>query len=438
VVAVATSGGGDSTALLHAVLHAAKPLGLRVAALHVHHGLMPQADEWAARVQRRCAAWRVRGWPLECLVERLATSPAAGESIEAWARRERYRALRRMALQCGASLVLLAHHRRDQAETLLLQVLRGGGPAGLAAMPRSAEREGVVWARPWLDLPADAIQHYLARYRLAHVDDASNADNRFARSRLRQRIWPELLRQFPYAEAALAHAATRAQEADAALRELAAIDAAAARAGDTDLSIAMLAGFSPARRANLLRSWLRGCMGRGAPDSLIGRLVDEACAAAAPARWPAPPGWVQRYRGVLRWWAGEAAAVGAAPASDVFDWSQPGDYPLPALAACVQVRAVRSGGVPAALLQGCRLQARQGGERFQHPGGIARSLKKAFQAAGIAAWQREAPLVFSGDRLLYVPGLGIDARCIAEPGRPRRQLEWVKLGQVGHVTTSAT
>jgi tRNA(Ile)-lysidine synthase len=426
VVAVATSGGGDSTALLHATLHAAQPLGLAVAALHVHHGLMPQADEWAERVQRRCAAWRARGWPIECLVERLSTSPSPGESIEAWARRERYRALRRMALQCGASLVLLAHHRRDQAETLLLQLLRGGGPAGLAAMPRSAAREGIVWARPWLDRSADAIQHYLARYRLTHVDDASNADARFARSRLRQRVWPELIRQFPDAEAALAHAATRAQEADAALHELAALDKAATCVGGADLSVAVLASLSPARRANLLRSWLRERMGRGAPDSLIERLASEACAAASPARWPAPPGWVQRYRGALRWSAGGAEAA-PAPASAVFDWSQPGDYPLPLFGACVQVRAVRSGGVPASLLKACRLQARRGGEQFQHEGGIARSMKKAFQAAGIAAWQRDAPLVFSGDRLLYVPGLGIDARCTTETGRPRRSLEWVAI-----------
>jgi tRNA(Ile)-lysidine synthase len=428
VVAVAVSGGGDSTALLHAALHAAQPLGLRVAALHVHHGLMPQADEWAAQVQRRCAAWRARGWAIECLVERLVASPAPGESIEAWARRERYRALRRMALQCGATLVLLAHHRRDQAETLLLQLLRGGGPAGLAAMPRCAQREGIVWARPWLDVPADAIHHYLARYRLSHADDASNADGRFARSRLRQRVWPALLQQFPDAEAALAHAASRAQEADAALHELAAIDAAAAGVGATDLSVAVLAGLSPARRANLLRSWLRQRTGRGAPDSLVARLVGEVCAAALPARWPASPGWVQRYRGVLRWSVGDsAAAAAAAAASDVFDWSQPGDYPLPTLGACVQVRAVRTGGVPAVLLKACRLQMRQGGERFAREGGVPRSLKKAFQAAGLDAWQRDAPLVFSGDRLLYVPGLGLDARCTAEPGRSRRRLEWVAI-----------
>ncbi len=426
MVAVATSGGGDSTALLHATLHAAQLLGLRVAALHVHHGLMPQADDWAAQVQRRCAAWRARGWPIECLVERLVASPSPGESIEAWARRERYRALRRMALQCGASLVLLGHHRRDQAETLLLQLLRGGGPAGLAAMPRHAEREGIVWARPWLDIPADAIQHYLARYRLTHVDDASNADDRFARSRLRQRVWPELLRQFPDAEAALAHAAARAQEADAALHELAALDEPAACVAGADLSVAVLAGFSPARRANLLRSWLRGRIGRGAPDSLVERLVDEACEASSPARWPAPPGWVQRYRGVLRWSAGGVEAAQEA-ASDVFDWSRPGDYPLPLLGASVQVRAVRSGGVPASLLEACRLRARRGGEQFQHEGGVARSLKKAFQSAGIPAWQRDAPLVFSGDRLLYVAGLGLDTRCTAEPGRPRRSLEWVAI-----------
>src|SRR3954469_24665352 len=93
VVAVATSGGRDSIALLHATLRAARRLGLRVVALHVHHGLLPEADAWAADLEARCARWADEGWPLAFACTRLATRPASGDSVEAWARRERYAAL---------------------------------------------------------------------------------------------------------------------------------------------------------------------------------------------------------------------------------------------------------------------------------------------------------------------------------------------------------
>src|SRR6185369_13650037 len=112
--------------------------GIEVVALHVHHGLMPQADAWVQSAVRLCARWQAAGWPLRLRWHRLDSTPAQGDSVEAWARRERYAALAQMAREEGASLVLLAQHRRDQAETVLLQALRGGGPRGLAAMPRSA------------------------------------------------------------------------------------------------------------------------------------------------------------------------------------------------------------------------------------------------------------------------------------------------------------
>jgi tRNA(Ile)-lysidine synthase len=133
--------------------------------------------------------------------------PAAGESVEALARDQRYAALGRMARAAGATLVLLAHHRRDQAETLLLQALRGGGVAGLAGMPARVERDGLTWARPWLALPRGAIEAYVRRYRLTFVEDDSNADPRFARNRLRHEVWPALAVAFPQAEARLADAA---------------------------------------------------------------------------------------------------------------------------------------------------------------------------------------------------------------------------------------
>src|SRR3954468_10368457 len=150
-VAVAYSGGRDSTALLYATLQVARPLGVEVVALHVHHGLNIRAEAWLAHCKAQCEAWARDGHSVVFSSRRIQEAPARGESVEAWARRQRYAALREMAIEHHASLVLLAHHRRDQAETFLLQALRGGGMAGLAGMPRQVEREGITWARPWLD-----------------------------------------------------------------------------------------------------------------------------------------------------------------------------------------------------------------------------------------------------------------------------------------------
>lgn len=293
-VAVAASGGRDSTALLHCTAHAARGLGVTVHALHVHHGLMPQADAWLAHVRTQC-----RRWGVAFAATRLQGRPAPAESVEAWARRERYRALGAMAREAGCSLVLLAHHRRDQAETLLLQALRGGGPAGLAAMPRTARREGLMWARPWLDLPREAIEAYVRRHRLSFVDDASNDDDRFARNRLRRQVWPALAQAFPAAEAHLVASARRAAESAAALAELAAQDAHTVLMPDGSLDVASWKTLSAARRALLLRRWLAVAAG-GAPDSLVQRLLAELPAARGGSHWPAPAGALHLVRGVLR------------------------------------------------------------------------------------------------------------------------------------------
>ena len=189
VVAVACSGGRDSVALLHATLRAGRALGTSVVALHVHHGLMADADRWASEVEALCERWNAG---FAC--ERLHGSPAPGESVEAWARRERYAALARMACAAGAGIVLLGHHLHDQAETVLLQALRGAGSAGLAAMPRVAERDGLTWARPWIARTGAEIDAYVTPLALAVADDPSNADPRFARSRLRQGVMPALRR----------------------------------------------------------------------------------------------------------------------------------------------------------------------------------------------------------------------------------------------------
>ncbi|MDH4392363.1 MAG: tRNA lysidine(34) synthetase TilS [Aquabacterium sp.] len=289
-MAVAFSGGRDSLALLHATCRAAQALGLQVAALHIHHGLLPEADAWLLRARRLCARWRRQGWPVTLQWARLSGQPAPGDSLEAWARAGRHAALVQLAQQAGASLLLLAHHRRDQAETFILQALRGGAPAGLSAMPRQIQRAGLVWARPWLDQPRSAIEAYLHRYRLQPVDDPSNADARLARNRLRLQVWPALEAAFGHAETSLAAAAQRAQEARAALDELAAQDLAPLVGADGRLAVAGWRNLSAARQANAVRAWWAAQAGHSAPQALVVRLLHEVRPKGV-ARWPAGGGW---------------------------------------------------------------------------------------------------------------------------------------------------
>ena len=286
-------------ALLHAAAAASAHVGLEVWALHVHHGLMEQADDWWAHVDQQCRRWARRGWPLRFAGSRLTGSPAPGQSVEAWARTGRYEALSAMAQEHAIGLVLLAQHRRDQAETVLLQALRSGGPPGLSAMPRSVERGGIRWVRPWLDQPREAIEAYVRRYRIAYVNDPSNEDQRLARNRLRACVWPAMAAAFPHAETAMAGTARRMQEAAACNAELAAMDGAICVDGQGGLNLQAWSALSEARRANLLRHWGAQWCPQGLPETLISRLLTEGPRARNGSRWPAPGGQVKRTAGSL-------------------------------------------------------------------------------------------------------------------------------------------
>jgi tRNA(Ile)-lysidine synthase len=421
--AVAISGGRDSTALLHASLGAATPLGLRVHALHVHHNLQPAADAWLEHVRTQCEQWAAAGAPVQFHARVLDTRPPQGASIEAWAREQRYAALAAMARACGVTLVLLAHHRRDQAETFLLQALRGGGVAGLSAMPRHVERGGIVWARPWLEQPRAAIEAYVMQHRLTPVDDPSNDDARYARSRIRTALWPALQTAFPDAEASLAAAATHAQEARSALDELAEADLALV-SDDRSLRIDRWRDLSPARRALVLRAWLRAATGRSPGESLVRRLLDELDA-PGPARWPLdPPHELRRYRGRLS--AQPARPSDVPPPALALHIAGLGDHDVPAWRGTLRLTAVHAGGVALERLRRCELRPRQGGEQFRlAPDRPARQLKKQFQAASIGPWTRDGPLLYCDGRLVFVPGLGIHADELATAGEPQAMLEWL-------------
>ena len=422
-VAVAFSGGRDSLALLHATCRAAAMLGLQVVALHVHHGLLPEADGWVLRAQRLCVRWRARGWPLRLRWTPLSDAPAPGESVEAWARTGRYAALARMAQEEGAGLVLLAQHRRDQAETFLLQALRGGGAAGLSAMPAVFDRMGLRWARPWLAQPREAIEAYVHRHRLRPVEDPSNLDVRMARNRLRLQLWPALQAAFSDAETALASAAQHAQEAHTALLELAALDLATLVDDRGGLLVAGWRQLSSARQANALRVWWLAQAGQGASTALLQRLLAEVPAHGA-RRWPAGAGvWCVLYRGRLQHVLPRVQQFGHQ--ASTIDLSKPGRWPAPGWGGCFEVTDCCCGGVAPALLQSLCMQVRAGGERFQfEPRGVPRSLKKQYQSAKVPEHQRVGPLLWSAGRLLFVPGLGIDARSLAAVGQPQLALRW--------------
>lgn len=242
-VCVALSGGVDSVVLLHVLSELAKQQSFwTLSAHHVHHGLSANADAWEAYCASVCDALAI---PFACT--RVNVDRNAGIGVEAAAREARYHALDAL----DTDVVALAHHARDHAETVLLQLLRGSGPAGLAAMPRRAGR----YERPLLNTPRSAIEAYAFEHALTWMDDESNLDARFSRNRLRLKVWPALVNAFPSAETTLSRAATLQAEATVLLADLAAIDLKAI-SDDGVPRVPRLLALSPERRANVLRHWL--------------------------------------------------------------------------------------------------------------------------------------------------------------------------------------
>ncbi|MFN3883529.1 MAG: tRNA lysidine(34) synthetase TilS [Rhodocyclaceae bacterium] len=232
---VGLSGGIDSVVLLH-VLARLRPEGL--SALHVHHGLSPHADEWA----NFCAAY-ARGLRVPFACVRVAVERDSPDGLEAAARRARHAVFDRTP----AEWIVLAHHRDDQAETLLFNLLRGAGLAGAAAMQEASNR----LLRPLLNVGRAEIEAYARAQRLKWIEDESNADVRHSRNFLRHCILKPLAQRFPAAARNLAAAAARFGEAQALLDDLARLDLAGSE--DFPLDIARLKALPEPRARNALR-----------------------------------------------------------------------------------------------------------------------------------------------------------------------------------------
>lgn len=240
------SGGLDSMVLLH-VLAGLRP-EYAVAALHVHHGLSAHADEWATFCRQACAQLEI---PLQVVRVRLDLD--AAEGVEATARGARYEALAKP----GADAIVTAHHADDQTETVLFQLLRGGGPRALAAMPESRPlAPGLLLVRPLLASLRSELEAYAHQHGLRWVEDDSNIDPRYTRNALRLDVMPAIARHLPNYREHLISSAQRMAEAADLLDDLAELDGAEAGLPGS-LDCAILKRLSESRARNLLAHYLR-------------------------------------------------------------------------------------------------------------------------------------------------------------------------------------
>lgn len=450
-IGIAFSGGLDSSVLLDAAVRVAG--AHRCVALHVHHGLSPNAERWLMHCE---ATARALGAGFDA--ERVDLRREAGVSIEAVAREARYRALDAMCARHGVAALWLAHHADDQAETVLLQLLRGAGVAGLAAMaPHRIEGAAAVpRVRPLLHLLRAQLERYARSRGLRWIEDESNADTRYARNALRHDVIPSLTIHFPGFRDALARTAAHAATAQRLLDDLASIDLRTITRDDgRTLSREALLALDGPRAMNAMRGWMRSS-GLQAPSAA--RLTDmlrqlrEARAEHA-LRIEHAGRRLRLYRDAIYWESGDPDTSSGAGADDpavptiketkgtsTLVWRGEEVWRLPQWRGSLVFVPVPRGemsadAVPEALLESAPLAARprMGGERMRRaPGAPARTLKNLFQESGVPAWQRDVPLIYVGDRLLFVPFLGVNGVLLAAPEEekrraelePRRRLEW--------------
>lgn len=380
---VGLSAGLDSVVLLHALamLPQARARGLR--AVHVHHGLHADADQWLRHCEAICEALDV---PLHSV--RVEVPRDSGEGIEAAARHARHAAF---AAELGDDEVLvLAHHRDDQAETFLLRALRGSGVDGLAAM-RSWRRFGRGWLwRPLLAHSRVQLLAYAQAHGLRWIEDPSNSDPRFDRNFLRHQVLPLLGERWPHVHAALARSAELSSQATELLAEEDVRCLALLRTADAHaISREGLQALPPARRARLLRRWIADL----ALPPLPAEGITQIEAQVLTARDDADPCF--HWQGAeLRAWRDLVHAGAARPSLEVgwgCEWNGTAPLSLPDGSALLLLGASGFG-------RSVRVHARQGGERITLPGrDHSHTLKHVLQDLGVPPWVRERLPVLSDD-----------------------------------------
>ena len=408
---------------LLARLASTRGTGVRqVIAIHVHHGLSRNADAWLAHCEAECAQRNVT------LIARHVEVKRRGRGLEAAAREARYAALAEAAHEAGARIVLTAHHRDDRLETFLLQWMRGAGPDGLAAFPAARVFNGdLQLLRPLIDFGRSDIEHYVELRKLQYVDDDSNDDSSLLRNAVRSKVLPRIDALRPGFRAAAARSVELVAEAAEAMRSVGAADHAASTEGAPEgmLWLDRLAMLPAARQTGALRAWL-SAQGLEAPSrARLLEVLEQARNARSDARMLVRLGnhEVRRYRGLL--------LLKRADDSDrdahTLYWQGEDEIAVPGWGGVLKFVAVSGEGFDPTWLRAKPLEVRPrgGGERFKpHPARPSRTLKRLFQDAGIAEFERgRLPLLWRDGELIFVAGLGADVRFTDRDGE-RIVIEW--------------
>jgi tRNA(Ile)-lysidine synthase len=413
------SGGLDSVVLLDLLVTAAGRRGMRVSAVHVHHGLSANADAWADFCRELC---RERGVPLD--VERVRVDRGSPEGLEAAARAARYA----VYASRPEAVIALAHHRDDQAETVLLQLLRGAGLKGVAGMPEMRaldESHARLW-RPLLDTPRSALRAHAEARGLRWIEDESNAALRHDRNYVRHEIASRLDERLPRWREAVARFARHAAGADALLAELARLDGLPEAPG-ADLLVA--APLDDARRGNLLRAWL-DLNGIAMPsEARLAEMTKQLFGARGDARVRVDHAGAAlvRFRDRVRF-----EQLGPGHGAWHKPWHGELDIDLGDDRGAVRFESASGDGVAAARAreEGWHFAGRGGGERLRlHPKRPTRTLKNLLREADLPPWERERlPLLFHRERLVWAPGIGIEADYACPPGEPGLRPVWLRKG----------
>ena len=420
---IAFSGGLDSTVLLHAAVRA---LGAEViVAAHVDHGLQPLSTSWV----EHCAA-QSDELKLRFVALRARGLPARGESIEQWARGERYRLLLRAAADLGAAALLTAHHADDQLETLLLGMARGSGLDGLTGIAESDCRQGVPLLRPLLTVTQAQLAREARHLGLRWVEDPSNLDPRFARNTVRHRLMPVLREVRPELAGQLPATIDLLRQARATLQGLAVDDLRAvskpSHAGLLILDRAALASLAAPRRDAVLRAWVRslGCL--APPQARLREMSAQLVDATGAYGDVRHDGWqLMRYRDAV-FGLPQSELIGAGVEPVVFEWC--GEPSVPAGCDSTVEFRLAPEGLPPAWLRNTPLrisQAPAGARLRLSSHSASRTIKNLCQEAGIPAWLRPRfPALWRDDRLLLAAPFGLDLSLDAPIERPGIAIKW--------------
>ncbi len=414
---LAFSGGLDSTLLLHLLAECQKMLPFQLSALHVHHGLSPNADAWAVFCADVCKKLNV---PLTISKVKLNNS---GLGIEATAREARYNKL----LNSDADFICLAHHQDDQAETLLLQLARGAGVKGLAGMGNVNNK----LLRPLLDVPRSVLDAYAKQHNLAWIDDESNLDTKFNRNFMRHEILPKLAKQYPAIKQTISRTAQHMAEADILLDELAEQDTKNGLLNNQQLQLASLAKLSGARVNNALRWWLlqNNC---DAPSSAQLQQISQQL---LHAKSDANVKIKLSASVVLRRFQGGAYLLrNVQEADDLYvrsafslPWQGEKTIILPDQSRLFFSEKLGEGIAMLHVENGqLNIRYRRGGETLKpEKNRPNRSLKSLFQNSSIPPWQRKRlPLLFLNGELVLLPNIAVAVALKAKPDELGLFVKW--------------